>query len=277
MKKFLKNKITITILIFISVILMYIIFGIYNHNRAYYIPQYPMEDISDILDKDDITEEDYNKIFLNTGVSPEAAKEITDGGNTSILRVLNKMYFEKPSYKKTYIAFPVTASELNKGILTPLVPLKKGDVLITFNTHTLQWRHGHSAIVVDEKGEKILEHMSVGHKSKITLAKRWGIYPGFVILRHKDSKLSSDAADYAVKNLSGIDYSIFAGIDKKDKSKNETVDSSHCSHIVWQAYKAVGCDIDSDGGKIVTPYDISVYEDFRPIQIFGINPEKYIE
>lgn len=272
-----KNKKLRILVVFVAVIILYGILGVYNDSKAYYEPDYPMEDISDILTKDNITKEDYDKIFLNTGVAEESAKELIMDDNSELLTVLNTRYFTKPSYKKSYIAFPVTANELNKGLLTPLVPLKKGDVLITFNTHTLLWRHGHSAIVVDDSGERILEHMSVGHKSRIASSKRWGIYPGFVVLRHKDTEIAAKAADYAKENLVGVSYSILAEFTQKDKSVKATVDSSHCSHIVWQAYKAVGCDIDSDKGRIVTPYDISGCEDFYPVQIFGINPERYIQ
>lgn len=273
---FSNKKIRIFIII-VSIVLLYTILGIYNYSKSYYTPDYPMEDISDIFIKEDITDRDYEKIFLNTGVAQIASKELIDSGNTTLLRFLNSYYFKKPLYKNKYIAFPVTANELNEGIRTPLVPLKKGDVLITFNTHTLLWRHGHSAIVVDDKGEEILEHIAVGHKSRISPSQRWGVYPGFMILRYKDSNVAKKAADYARENLDGIDYNVFAGLIDKDKSKNDVVDSSHCSHIVWQAYKAAGYDIDSDKGSIVTPYDMAMCDDFQLVQIFGINPEKYMK
>ena len=96
-----------------------------------------------------------------------------------------------------------------------------------------------------------------------------------MILRHKNEDISHKAAEYAINNLSGIDYSIFAGLYDKDKSNDKKVDASHCSHIVWQAYKAAGFDIDSDKGKIVTPYDIAMCGDFDLVQIFGINPLNY--
>lgn len=273
---FSNKKIRIFIII-VSIVLLYTILGIYNYSKSYYTPDYPMEDISDIFIKEDITDRDYEKIFLNTGVAQIASKELIDSGNTTLLRFLNSYYFKKPLYMNKYIAFPVTANELNEGIRTPLVPLKKGDVLITFNTHTLLWRHGHSAIVVDDKGEEILEHIAVGHKSRISPSQRWGVYPGFMILRYKDSNVAKKAADYARENLDGIDYNVFAGLIDKDKSKNDVVDSSHCSHIVWQAYKAAGYDIDSDKGSIVTPYDMAMCDDFQLVQIFGINPEKYMK
>lgn len=273
---FSNKKIRIFIII-VSIVLLYTMLGIYNYSKSYYTPDYSMEDISDIFIKEDITDRDYEKIFLNTGVAQIASKELIDSGNTTLLRFLNSYYFKKPLYKNKYIAFPVTANELNEGIRTPLVPLKKGDVLITFNTHTLLWRHGHSAIVVDDKGEEILEHIAVGHKSRISPSQRWGVYPGFMILRYKDSNVAKKAADYARENLDGIDYNVFAGLIDKDKSKNDVVDSSHCSHIVWQAYKAAGYDIDSDKGSIVTPYDMAMCDDFQLVQIFGINPEKYMK
>jgi len=273
---FSNKKIRIFIIV-VSIVLLYTMLGIYNYSKSYYTPDYPMEDISDIFIKEDITDRDYEKIFLNTGVAQIASKELIDSGNTTLLRFLNSYYFKKPLYKNKYIAFPVTANELNEGIRTPLVPLKKGDVLITFNTHTLLWRHCHSAIVVDDKGEEILEHIAVGHKSRISPSQRWGVYPGFMILRYKDSNVAKKAADYARENLDGIDYNVFAGLIDKDKSKNDVVDSSHCSHIVWQAYKAAGYDIDSDKGSIVTPYDMAMCDDFQLVQIFGINPEEYMK
>lgn len=263
------------IIICIAVIILFVIQYIHNDSTAYYKPDYPMEDISYIIDKDKLTDDDLDGIFKNTGVSPEAARELIGNNGKNTLKTLNKLYFGNLSFDKSYIAFPVTANELNNEALTPLVPLKKGDVLVTFNTHTLSWRHGHSAIVVDDSGDVILEHMSVGHKSKLTLSKRWGIYPGFLVLRHKDSEISSKAADYAKKELTGIDYNIFADFSDSHHKADSVSDSSHCAHIVWKAYSHVGCDIDGDGGTIVTPYDISVCNDFYVVQIFGINPENY--
>lgn len=272
-----KNKKIRIIIIVLSIVLLYVMLGIFNDSNAYYIPDYPMENISDILTKENVTDEDYERIFLNTGVTQIASRELIESGNTALLRFLNSYYFKEPSYEKKYIAFPFTANELNEGIRTPLVPLKKGDVLITFNTHTLLWRHGHSAIVVDENGNEILEHVAVGHKSRISPSERWGVYPGFMVFRHRDNNIAKKAADYARCKLEGVDYNIFAGIINKDKSKAVTVDSSHCSHIVWQAYKAADCDIDSDKGNIVTPYDMSLCGDFQLVQIFGIDPQEYVK
>ncbi len=58
-------------------------------------------------------------------------------------------------------------------------------------------------------------------------------------------------------------------------SDDDTIKSSHCSHIVWQAYMAAGCDIDSDKGFVVTPKDIAMSDELKIVQIFGINPKEY--
>ena len=76
------------------------------------------------------------------------------------------------------------------------------------------------------------------------------------------------------KHLIDIEYSLFAGITDKDMSDNDKIDS-HCAHIVWQAYKAAGKDIDKDGGIIVTPNDIATCKDLEVVQIYGIDPEDY--
>ena len=179
-----------------------------------------------------------------------------------------------PDFKKNYIAYPVTAEERNTKQYTPFVPLKKGDILVTFNTQTLDWRHGHLGLVLNDSGTALLEHMAIGEVSCVTDAFYWGKYPAFIVLRYFDEKVSEKAANYAQENLVGAPYSIFSGIVKKDKTGEEKP-TSHCSHIVWQAYKSQGADIDKNGGLIVTPRDIAMSDDLQVVQIYGLNPKDY--
>lgn len=259
-KKIFKSR-TFYILLIISLILF--IRHIICEKNSYYMPKYEFVKITA-----DSTDEE---IFKYSGLSGKAAEEM----DKESLEFLNKLYFKKPKIKKNYILFPFTAEEKVQRRSTPIVPLKNGDILITFNTATLDWRHGHAAIVTDEKRGIMLEHMSIGNNSALSYASKWRKYPHFAVLRHPDEKLASSAAEYANKHLTDIPYSIFAGIVKKDKSDEEKIKSSHCSHIVWQAYKAVGEDIDQNGGIIVTPKDIAMSDKLRVVQIFGLNPEKY--
>ncbi len=246
-----------------------------NEVGAFYQVKYPKENISAILSKDSLSEEDYTLLFKQTGLSPYVSAKLIENGSKDLLLKMNKLYLNTPEIKKEYVAFPVTASERNLHQITPLADLKKGDILVTFNTHTLEWRHGHCGIVLDEEKGILLEHMAIGNPSCLTYVKNWGRYPGFVVLRYPDEAVSEKAAEYAKEHLVGIDYNILAGVLKKDKSDEKIPESSHCSHIVWQAYKAAGVDIDPTGGIFVTPLDVAMSDKLEVVQIYGLNPEKY--
>lgn len=263
-------------IIIISGIIVLLLTGHFqNIIHSFYIQEGPEVDMTEIIYKESLSQEDLMTVFSQCGVSPFAARELIENGDEELLFTLQEMYFTKPEIERRYIAFPITAEEKNAEQKTPLVNLKKGDILISFNTHTLNWRHGHCAIVTDEKGT-ILEHLSVGNTSCFSKASKWGKYPAFAVLRHKDAALAGLAADYAAENLEDIDYNILAGVINKDKSDDDEVDSSHCSHLVWQAYKAAGADIDSDKGPVVTPADIAMSKELEIVQIFGMDTENYI-
>lgn len=268
-----KRFVKILIVIF-CIALIYIAWHFYNQTLSFHIPEYEKTDISQILKKDLLTDDDYMLIFKNTGVSPGAAKDMIENDQSDVLIELNNLYFTKPEIYKNYIAYPVTLEEQNKTQVTPLVPLKKGDILVTFNTQTLEWRHGHCGLVMDDDGRIILEHAAIGHTSGLSNSSVWGEYPAFAVLRYPDPEVSSKAADYANENLIDIDYRITAGVIDKDKT-GEDNPVSHCSHIVWQAYKSVGVDIDADKSFIVSPKDVALSPELEVVQIFGIDPKDY--
>ncbi len=263
-KKILKSRV---FLIFVFVIFILIMRHIVNTGHSFYLPEYEFSKVTE--------KSSYDEIFKYTGLSPSAAKELMENGDFKTLEKLNELYFKKPDIKKNYIAFPVTLEEKNANDIIPLAPLKNGDILVTFSTHTLDWRHGHLGLVTDSENGIILEHMAIGQTSSLGYAPYWGRYGAFAILRFPDEEKAARAAEYAKEKLLDIPYNIFAGIIKKDKSDEEDISSSHCSHIVWQAFKSVGADIDSNGGRIVTPRDVAMSDKLETVQIFGINPKDY--
>ena len=236
-------------------------------SHAFYVPSYEFEKVTEDMPAD--------RVFELTGLSPQAVGDLKEQGDFERVEALNELYFKKPDFKRNYIAYPVTAEEKNTKQQTPMAPLRNGDILVTFNTHTCDWRHGHLAIVTDSKAGIILEHLAIGEMSSYGYAPYWGEYPAFAVLRHPDSDKAEEAARYAREHLTDVPYSIFAGIIKKDKSGEEIIDSSHCSHIVWQAYKAVGADLDKNGGPVVTPRDVAMSPELEVVQIFGLNPKDY--
>jgi len=241
----------------------------------YYSPEYPKADLTDILKKDALNNKELDFLSSQTGIAPKVIEEIFENGDKAVLTDMQDMYFTTPDANRSFIFFPVTAEERNKTQRTKMPSIKKGDILVTFNTSTLGWRHGHSALVVDEVSGKIVEHLSVGNTSTVSYIESFMSYPAFVVLRHPDEAVACKAADYALESLVDIDYNIFAGIIKKDKSHMKKPDSSHCSHIVWQAYKYAGVDIDENKGRIVVPKDISLSSELQVVQIYGVNPKNY--
>lgn len=271
MKRKINKKLIFILLAFFVAVAIY---HLYSTSLCFYKVKYPKQDISEVLQKDNLTDADYMLIFRQTGISPHSSKKLVQKGDLDFLQNMNDLYFKIPKTQKDYIAFPVTASEVNTSYTVSFADIKRGDILVTFNTHTLDWRHGHCAIVIDEKNGLLLEHMSIGNPSCITNIKYWGEYPGFVVLRYPDENIAKKAADYAQNHLVGIDYDVFAGMIKKDKTGQQNP-SSQCAHIVWQAYKAVGVDIDSTSDAFVIPKDIAMSDKLKLVQIYGINPDKY--
>ena len=268
--KILKSK---TFIILTALILFLLVRHFYIAEQSFTLPDYPKADISEALNSEQKTEEDYNLLYEQTGLSPWAADTLArDSKNT--IYTLHELMFTKPEIKKDYILYPFTFEERNSLQTTPLAPLKDGDILITFNTCSADWRHGHCAIVTNAQRGRVIEHAAIGHTSCFSYADLWGTYPSFIVLRYPDEQKAKEAAEYAVSNLFGIEYNLFAGIFKKDKSDEEHP-KSHCSHIVWQAYKAVGIDIDRDKGPLVTPMDIAKSKELKVVQVFGMDTAKY--
>ena len=255
---------------FLLVLIALCFYQFYSEEQAFYKVSYPKEDISSLIQKEELSTDDFMTIYNQTGVSPYAARELIENKDYETLEKLNVLYFEEPDISKNFIAYPTTLEERNSSQNTPFVNLKKGDILITFNSSTLDWRHGHCGLVLDEVEGKLLEHTSIGNVSCITNLSDWASYPGFVILRPEDENVAEKAVSYAEKTLVGIPYNLFSGLINKETSRD-----SHCSHIVWRAYKEAGLDIDSSKGMIVTPKDIAMSENLDVVQIFGINPKTY--
>ncbi len=255
---------------------------------AYRGPEYPMEDIAEILGKTDPGPEDYQKLMQQTGLGQSAVRMLWQEGRKQEMISLQQRFFAVPEM----VCRPTTpfsreekrvtqedAPDFSKIFLT----LEKGDILITFNSHVLGWRCGHAALVTDIEEGKTLEARVMGTKSAICSMKHWAEYPGVVVLRVK--KLSrgqrEEVADEALKDLQGIPYQILSwkgDLYSKEQTATEgeeaEIEGTHCSHLVWTAYARAGVDLDSDGGMIVTPRDIFDSEELEVIQLYGMKRPK---
>ncbi len=259
-----------TIIIF-GIILLAVIYIVSCKRGEYYAPKGKRQDIAYLLDKEKLNKEEYEILFSQTGLGKSAIDEMLEKGEREKILVFSRQYFEKAEYERKFLFFPLVITE-EKGIATAIAPLKRGDVLISLSTHTLGFRHGHAGMVLNGKTGETVEHFLIGDTSKKGKIYNFSYYPTLAVLRYKDKEIAQKAADYAEKNLIGIKYNPLAGIIKKDKQDENPVSSSHCSHLIWQAYKAAGADIDGNGGILVLPKDFLRCDDFEIVQIYGIKP-----
>ncbi len=227
------------------------------------------KDLSAILDKEALTEEDYQTLYVQTGLTKIGIDRLIQKEQKSEIISIHRDYFANYKVVKERFA-PFTCWEKIKGIVG-LVALEPGDIILTSATHVLGWRYGHTALVVNEY--EVIESFAVGTKSDVTAASMIQDYASFMVLRPKVSEQTkTQIVDYALSELMDIPYALTTGIFSKKNQKN--IDRTHCAHLVWYAYKQFGIDLDSNGGKIVKPQDIANSEHLEVVQIYGFHPEK---
>lgn len=258
------------------IILIFLVAGIFLWckgctDKAHFTPNWEKKDISGVLAKEKLTAADYKFLSAQTGLSKTAIDDFLSSGKPDEITAFQNQYFKRCEYDTESVFFPVVMTEVRRKP-TKIASVKKGDVLVSLTTYTLGFRHGHAGIVLDGETGKTLESTELGEVSSIGNLQSWKYYPTFAILRCKDEELAAKAADYAEKNLIGVSYNPFAGVFGKDKSGEKPVSSTQCAHIVWQAYKAVGADIDGNGGIFVFPGDFLKSDLFEIVQIYGIAP-----
>ena len=156
------------------------------------------------------------------------------------------------------------------------VDLQPGDILLSLSTHSFGWRHGHAGLVIDD--ESVLESEVIGTKSKINPLYHFGTYSNYAVLRIKDvtPKQQEEVVAFAKENLQDVWYSVAAGFvgDKAPSCESDDF-RVQCAYLVWYAYNYFGYDLDSDGGCLVSTYDILHSDKLEIVQIFGMNPKEF--
>ena len=270
-----KNKKTRAIKV-ISLVLL-VIFGTfaifrygiqYKHHNVLWLPEYKMEDISEVIKKDKLSSEDYELIFKQTGLT----KEGTNASSDEQILAIQKSFHKERSLVPEEFA-PFTCCD-RVDMFAETVKLEDGDIIVTSATHLSFFELGHAAIVVDaEKGE-ILNAIGYDQKSCIESIEEMTCRPNFVVLRpNLSAEKRKAAAEYAKKELLDLQYSVSVGFFGNKYS--ETPSLTNCGPIIWYAYKKQGIDIDSNGGPLVMPSDILKSEHLSVLQIFGIDPRNF--
>ncbi len=272
-------------LILFAVMFLAIAEGVVD-NSAYLPPLRPREDITPTLMKQEWTEEDYDFLYHQTGLK-RLALDALRSNPMSILPYQEALYREYViGHEEAAFTTPHDYLEGYKTVrdgkeevvfsLVPIAPLESGDVIVSSSCHTFGWRNGHAAIVLDGTSQTTLECVGPGLKSAKGDASWFQYASNFMVLRLKDKTYEErrQIAILAGNHLQGIEYSVLTGFFGSPKDQGLRPETTHCSHLVWQAYKYAGYDIDSDGGPVCTTRDIANCDLFEVVQVFGFDQDK---
>lgn len=236
-----------------------------------------------------LSEEDYRVLLDQTGLSKLAIDELLEQGADGIGKILgcqSRRYSPMEiECRKTGVVTWGERLNLTQQVNSFLPDLKDGDILVSKNSHTIGWRHGHAALVVDAEKGRTLECVYWGEPSCVQKVSKWKKYPSFALYRLKDAekqvmairsesgekvRLGDAVANYAKEHLEGVDYGLLAGAPVKAPKE---IKKSQCAHLVWYSFKQFGYDLDSDGSWLVTPKDLANSDQLELVQVFGADPD----
>lgn len=240
-------------------------------NYSVWSPDYEMMDSAElmaILDKESLTEEDYDILFEQTGITKIGIDDMLAKGLKHEIFKIQRDFFAEPEFEGNIFHFMAAMIEKPYGVYKH-VPLEAGDIIYSPSTYISFYNISHTAIVVDD-GKRIVEAYGYGNPTSDIPANSFFVYSEFVILRPKaGSELGKKVAEYVRNNMLDVPYDILTGI--ISEKAPDTLKTTHCSHLPWYAYYQCGVDIDSNGGRIVTPADILNSDELEIVQVFGMD------
>ena len=236
-------------------------------------PDYDMIDIDPILEKETLTDEDYKILFEQTGITKIGIDDMLSKGLENQIKRIQRDFFKEPDFECNQFHFCVGMFVNKDYRVIPHVPLQDGDIIYSPSTYISFIDISHAAIVVND-GKEVVEAFGYGNPTQISSASRFFRYAEFVVLRPKaGSELGKKVAEYVKNNMLDIPYDILTGI--LGPKAPDPLKTTHCSHLPWYAYYKFGVDVDSNGGKIVTPADILYSDELEIVQVFGMNVNEF--
>ena len=250
-----------------------------NEERAVDPVESEPADLGSVLQKETLSDADYELLFSETGLSQSCVDAIWRRENKNELILSEqKKFHDIPDYDCCILSlFTKSEKIIDKENAAIFYDLRPGDVLLTKSTHTLFYRHGHSALVLDE--DTMLEAVAIGEKTKREDADNWGMYPTYIQLRIREEaaqsvnmsadKLGKAVADYAESTYDNASYSLFAGAFGHGAESGET----QCAHLIADPYAHFG--IAASSRKFpATPYSLMKSGVFEIIQYRGFDLSK---
>ncbi len=258
------------LLVFLLLLAMLLAQRFWAHRNGYFKPDYPRVALTE--------DSDYETIFLQTGLGRAAVDKLLADGNFQAVLDAQEAFFNPPEGSCEPLLGWFTREDRLAEPGPPLADLQPGDVVLTLSTHSLGWRHGHAGLALDEANT--LECVVLGTDSVINSAAHWNRYTNYVVLRLKDADAAfrRQIADYANAELLGIPYHLTAGfIGPKAPDPDDWQFGLQCSYLVWYAYNHFGIDLDFDGGRLVSCYDLLHADRLEIVQLYGMDPRPFAD
>ncbi len=257
------------------------------HRHPYFAPNYAKVDLLPILNSIPLDRDDYDTILLQTGLAKPAVDQLLMFGQGGIDQILatQEGFFAPHEFTCTVLLagrFTCEDRIVSRGeevaATVPLALVEPGDIILSFSTHTFGWRHGHASLVVDTDQGLTLEAVVMGSDSAQMNMQHWRTYSNFMVLRVKDATAEErrQVAQFALEHLDGIPYGLTSGIFGEKAADPAGSLTAQCAYLPWYAWQAFGYDLDSDGGRIVTVGDLAASTMVELVQVYGINPQKFL-
>ncbi len=262
--------IALAVVLFVGAVLGFLQIGSMYTEKTWskFHPDYAQVDLTPILEKATLTDEDYETLYRQTGLTKLGIDGLREQNRLDRI-LLIQTYFFKPQTVYVDHFNPFTYSEEIKDVI-PMAQLEDGDILVTSTTRVSWLRYGHAALVVDGKNEVVVESISPGTSSTFNDAADFSKLANFMILRPKvDEATKADIVKFAKTELVDIPYRFTLGIFYKKYP--EEIRVSQCAHLVWYAYKKFGYDLDSTGGGVVKPQDMVLSDHVEVVQAYGFD------
>lgn len=255
----------------------------FAHRSPGFTPDYPRQDLTGLLSRQALRPQDYETLFLQTGLGPGAVDAYLAMGAAGAARILatQDAFFRPPRISCDSLGLVTREDHLTDGAGKPIsgfpmAPLENGDVLLSFSTHTVGWRHGHAGLVVDAAQNATLEAVLMGSDSATVNAGHWSVYATYLHLRLRDITPAQQAeiVSFAKAHLDQIPYHLTSGIFSPQKAQDPESEGlgAQCAYLVWYALYQAGYDADADGGRIVTVADLAASPLFEVVQVYGLDP-----
>lgn len=259
---------------------------VFPHFTPAFTPDYPPIDLTDTLARPQLTQEDYETLFAQTGLGPQAVDSLRAQGQAGVEQILDtqRAFFDPPD-NAPCSPLGITTREHrfldDKGYIVyavPLAPLQEGDILVSLSTHTAGWIHGHAGLVVDADPKRpvTLESVVLGSLSDQMDANHWRSYTTMIVLRPKaDDATRRKVAQFALEHLDQIPYSLVSGAFGDKFQPIDGPHAAHCGYLPWYAWMSAGVDLDGDGGRIAAPHDLVLSPQVDVIQVYGVDPAQF--